>query len=139
MPQSRPANTNLVTRTLPFKNCCSIYVHEKYKQSFADVMLCCDYENGSKFPSLKILDYGSISYHLKELYKNYLRRNYLSLLFDKKKWSSLKFWHSYRKTQCTNSRSSRLEVFCKKVFLEISQNSEESTCARASFLIKLLS
>ena len=58
---------------------------KKYKQSFANVMLCCDYENGSKFPSLKILDYDSISYHLKELYKNYLRRNYLSLLFDKKK------------------------------------------------------
>ena len=101
---------------------------KKKKQSFANVMLCCDYENGSKFPSLKILNYDSISYHLKELYKNYLRRNYLSLLFDKKKWSSLKFWHSYRKIQCTNSRSSRLEVFCKKVFLEISQNSQENTC-----------
>ena len=30
------------------------------------------------------------------------------------------------------------EVFCKKkVFLEISQNSQENTCARVSFLIKL--
>ena len=29
------------------------------------------------------------------------------------------------------------KVFCKKVFLEISQNSQENTCARASFLIKL--
>ena len=29
------------------------------------------------------------------------------------------------------------EVFCKKMFLEISQNSLENTCARASFLIKL--
>ena len=28
-------------------------------------------------------------------------------------------------------------VLCKKVFLEISQNSQESICARASFLIKL--
>ena len=28
-------------------------------------------------------------------------------------------------------------LLCKKVFLEISQNSQESTCARASFLIKL--
>ena len=28
-------------------------------------------------------------------------------------------------------------VFCKKVFLEISQNSQENTCARVSFLIKL--
>ena len=28
-------------------------------------------------------------------------------------------------------------VLCKKVFLEISQNSQENTCARTSFLIKL--
>ena len=28
-------------------------------------------------------------------------------------------------------------VPCKKVFLEISQNSQENTCARVSFLIKL--
>ena len=26
------------------------------------------------------------------------------------------------------------EVFCKKVFLEVSQNSQENTCARVSFL-----
>ena len=29
------------------------------------------------------------------------------------------------------------EVFCKKKFLEISQNSQENTCARASSLMKL--
>ena len=34
-------------------------------------------------------------------------------------------------------RSSRPEVFCIKVFLEILQNSQESTCARVSFLMKL--
>ena len=34
-------------------------------------------------------------------------------------------------------RSTRLEVFYKKVSLKISQNSQENTCARASFLIKL--
>ena len=28
-------------------------------------------------------------------------------------------------------------VLCKKLFLEISQNSQENTCARGSFLIKL--
>ena len=28
-------------------------------------------------------------------------------------------------------------MFCKKVFLEISQNSQEISCARVSFLIKL--
>ena len=33
-------------------------------------------------------------------------------------------------------RSSSPEVFCKKVFLEILQNSQENTCARVSFLIK---
>ena len=32
----------------------------------------------------------------------------------------------------------RPEVFCKKVFLEISQNSQESTCARASFFCSLM-
>ena len=34
-------------------------------------------------------------------------------------------------------RSSRPEVFYKKLFLEISQNSLENTCARVSFLVKL--
>ena len=33
-------------------------------------------------------------------------------------------------------RSSRPEVFCKKVFLKHSQNPQKNTCARASFLIK---
>ena len=35
------------------------------------------------------------------------------------------------------SRSSRPDVFCEKEFLEISQNSQENTRARVSFLIKL--
>ena len=35
------------------------------------------------------------------------------------------------------NRSSLREVFCKKVFLKISQNLQENTCARVSFLIKL--
>ena len=34
-------------------------------------------------------------------------------------------------------RSSLLQLFCKKVFLENSQNSQENTCTRVSFLIKL--
>ena len=34
-------------------------------------------------------------------------------------------------------RSSRPDVFCKKVFLEILQNSQENNCARLSFLITL--
>ena len=35
------------------------------------------------------------------------------------------------------SKSSHLRCSVKKVFLEISQNSQENTCARATFLIKL--
>ena len=35
------------------------------------------------------------------------------------------------------NRSSRQEVFCEKNFSKILQNSQESTCARVSFLIKL--
>ena len=33
------------------------------------------------------------------------------------------------------NRSSRPEVFCKKMLLEILQNSQEDTCARVYFLI----
>ena len=35
------------------------------------------------------------------------------------------------------NKSSRPGVFCKKVFLEISQNSQGNTCARISILTKL--
>ena len=41
------------------------------------------------------------------------------------------------KLDISPSRSSRQECSVKKVFLETSQNSQENTCARASFLIKL--
>ena len=37
----------------------------------------------------------------------------------------------------TKDRSSRPNVFCKKVFLEILQNPQVNTCTRVSFLIKL--
>ena len=36
-----------------------------------------------------------------------------------------------------NKRSSHQRCFIKKVFLEISQNSQENTCLRVSFLMKL--
>ena len=36
-----------------------------------------------------------------------------------------------------SDRSSHPEMFCEKLFLEISQNSKENTCARVSFVIKL--
>ena len=39
-----------------------------------------------------------------------------------------------RKEDCWyNGRSSRPEVFCKKVFIEISQNSKENNCAKVFF------
>ena len=37
----------------------------------------------------------------------------------------------------SKSWSCCLEVFCRKMYLKISQNSQEDTCARVSFLIKL--
>ena len=37
----------------------------------------------------------------------------------------------------STDRSSRLEVFCKKVFIEISQNLQKNTCGRVSFLMEL--
>ena len=52
-------------------------------------------------------------------------------------------WFSlYLKQFCTKDvvvlyKSSRREVFCKKGFLENSQNSQENTCVRVSFSIKL--
>ena len=43
-----------------------------------------------------------------------------------------------RKSKYKRNRSSHQRCSVKKkVFLEISQNSQENTCARASFLIKL--
>ena len=41
--------------------------------------------------------------------------------------------NNYTKLELVTNRSSRPEVFCKKGFLEISQNSQENTCARVSF------
>ena len=42
-----------------------------------------------------------------------------------------------KKSECQIYRSSRTEVFCKNVCLEISQNSQEKTCARVSFFNKV--
>ena len=41
----------------------------------------------------------------------------------------------YQENPCIEAAARRCSV--KKVFLEISQNSQENTCARVSFLIKL--
>ena len=42
-----------------------------------------------------------------------------------------------RQKFCEKSEAATRGVLCKKVFLEISQNSQENTCARPSFVIKL--
>ena len=55
---------------------------------------------------------------------NGVRHNYVSYLF-------VSFWYHYI---CILSRSSRTEVFLKKVFLKISQNLQENTCTKVSFL-----
>ena len=44
---------------------------------------------------------------------------------------------TFFKLQISTFRNSHLEVFCKKSVLKFSQNSQENTCVRASFLIKL--
>ena len=52
------------------------------------------------------------------------------------------FFAIFLKTQRTGylkmTRNSRMKVFCKKVLLKISKNSQKNTCVRVSFLIKLL-
>ena len=51
-------------------------------------------------------------------------------------WKYQVFKKSYE-TNDKISKSSHQTCFVNKVFLEISQNSQENTCARDSFLIKL--
>ena len=45
--------------------------------------------------------------------------------------------HSNNLVYKNNPEAATGGVLCKKLFLEISQNSQENTCARVSFLIKL--
>ena len=51
-------------------------------------------------------------------------------------YQTLKYGMSMYQSVMMYFRSSRQNAFCKKVFLEISQNKQENTCARVSFLIK---
>ena len=44
---------------------------------------------------------------------------------------------TFRRTLCHNTEAATGDVLCKKVFLKNLQNSQENTCARVSFLIKL--
>ena len=59
----------------------------------------------------------------------------LSLMCD---LSENKGFTDFQNTEtATNTEAATRCVLCKKVFLEISQNSQENTYARVSFLIKL--
>ena len=51
-------------------------------------------------------------------------------------WSRMFLYEKFEE-QFSTSRSSRLEVFWKKVLLKILVNLQENTSARVSFLIKL--
>ena len=55
----------------------------------------------------------------------------------KKQFSEMKRKEKIQNLANFRSTHQRCSVLSKKVFLEISQNSRENTCARASFLIKL--
>ena len=87
-----------------------------------------------------------VKHILKILWKSFWNINWMQcrqgLWFSV--WFVLRFWRSIIIIQiqklwlnCQVYRSSRPEVFCNKILLEISQYSQESTCARVSFLIKL--
>ena len=80
---------------------------------------------------------------------NFIKKETLAQVF------SCEFWEIFKKTVFTehllttisetflkllvnNLQKQPLDVFCKKkMFLKILQNSQENTCARVSFLIKL--
>ena len=74
------------------------------------------------------------------------RRRQISILYIR--FSAFFHWKAIYKNVCKglhkrtvnhwNSRSSLLEVFCKKLFLDISQNSLENTCASVSCSIKFI-
>ena len=50
----------------------------------------------------------------------------------------LEIWHEASRYKCLSTEAPATGgVLWKKVFLKISQNSQENTCARVSFLIKL--
>ena len=74
------------------------------------------------------------NHHYTLLGENNLRK-------EKAKKQSYRNWHKnclfWLIEDSYDSRSSRSEEFIKKVFLKILPNSQENSCARASFLIKL--
>ena len=66
------------------------------------------------------------------LYSSYFFSNFLS--FDARVFIFFMFCIS---SISSNNRSSHRKCSIKREFLEISQNSQENTCTRVSFLIKL--
>ena len=70
---------------------------------------------------------NTIIYCCKALHLRYLRGSCLCL------WIRIRFVVSRK----SRDRSSHLRCSAKKVFLKVSQNSQENFCARVSFLIKL--
>ena len=82
---------------------------------------------------LAIAKHGDISLCSKFVTINYVKENsvYLSKIILKK-GQFIIIYLQYIIAEAVAQR-----CFLKKVFLEISQNSQENTCARVSFLIKL--
>ena len=58
-------------------------------------------------------------------------------MFDKVLNTPLSLRSVFRTQSTKNKEAATRDVLCKKVFLEISQHSQENTCDRVSFLIKL--
>ena len=87
---------------------------------------------------LSYYQFSTISTEMQKLI--FLKSNHFNLklylgihMFDLFQWYIYEIIIVY----CTELRSSGPEVLCEKVFLEISQNWQENTCARVSYLIKL--
>ena len=65
---------------------------------------------------------------------NYLELRPLRGVLEERYFGNLRYFAKYMLEHCKEAVAKRCSV--KKVFLEISQNSQEKTCARVSFLIK---
>ena len=87
-------------------------------------------------PSKKIvLCYTTILTHVNSLTKVFMSNWNKTQTF----WQNAATFSSLKEPEAikeTPDKSSRPVVFCKKVLLKILKNSQKSTCARVSFLIK---
>ena len=82
-----------------------------------------------KHHSFAILFSYSLDWNIEILLKNFIWNNYGGIL----SYYSFLSLQEIQKGDITLNRSSCLVVFCKKVFLKISQNSQQNTCARVIF------